>query len=186
MFGKMISVAALGVLLAGSAFAQSAPTSDQPDRHAKMQAWMQAHHGDMAAWHASMCSDRYARAVGRLAYVGAKLDLNESQRPLFEAWKDKVLGSVKAGENTCLAHAPDMGHPPTALQRAAMMHKRLEARLAAMDSAQPSLEAFYNALSPTQRAEVDRMGRMGHRGGHRFGGAGGWHHGPGEARPQNG
>jgi hypothetical protein len=36
------------------------------------------HHGDPAAWHASMCSDHYARAVAKLAYVGAKLDLTES------------------------------------------------------------------------------------------------------------
>jgi hypothetical protein len=177
MIGKMISAAAFGVLLAGAALAQSAPASDQNARHA----WMQAHHGDMAAWHTNMCSDRYAHAVGRLAYVGAKLDLNESQKPLFEAWKTSVLGSAKAGETACLAHAPDMSHPPTALERAAMMHKMLEARLAAMDAAQPSLEAFYNSLSPAQKAQVDRMGDQ------RFGGGRhGWHRGPGDDHPQNG
>jgi hypothetical protein len=176
MIGKMISATVFGVLLAGAALAQSAP--DQGDTHNRMHAWMQAHHGDMAAWHANMCTDRYARAVGSLAYVGAKLDLNGSQKPLFEAWKNNLLGSAKAGEAACLVHTPDMAHPPTALERAAMMHKMLEAKLAAMDSAQPSLEAFYNSLSPAQKAQVDRMGQ------HRFGGGG--HHGPGQMHPQNG
>jgi hypothetical protein len=176
MIGKMISAAAVvGALLAGSAFAQSAPASNQDGHHG----WM--HHGDPAAFHANMCSDRYARAAAKLAYVDAKLDLNASQKPLFEAWKTSVLGSAKAGEAVCLAHKPDMAHPPTALERAAMMHKMLEARLAAMDAAQPSLEAFYNSLSAAQKAEVDHMGP------HRFGGDhGGWHHGPGDGHPQNG
>jgi len=67
------------------------------------------------------------------------------------------------------------------LERAAMMHKMLEAKLAAMDAAQPSLEAFYNSLSPAQKADVDRMGHD------RFGdGHGGWHHGSGDAHPHNG
>jgi hypothetical protein len=176
MIGKMISAAAFGVLLAGSAFAQSAPANSQ-DGHAH--GWM--HQGDPAAFHASMCSDHYARAVAKLAYVGAKLDLTQSQRPLFDAWKDNVLGSAKAGETACLGHAPDMAHQPTALERAAMMHKMLEARLAAMDAAQPSLVAFYNSLSATQKAEVDHMG--GH---HHFGGNDQWHHGQGDMHPHNG
>jgi hypothetical protein len=180
MVGKMISAAAFGLLLAGAAFAQSAPANDQGDRHARIQAWMQAHHGDIAAWHASMCSDRYARAVARLAYVGAKLDLNQTQRPLFDAWKDSVLGSAQAGETACLAHAPDMAHPPGALERAAMMLKMLEMRLAAMDAAQPSLVAFYNSLTPAQKAEVDRIGQD------RFGGPGQWHRGMGQMHPPNG
>jgi hypothetical protein len=74
-----------------------------------------------------------------------------------------------------------MAHQPTALERAAMMHKMLEERLAAMDAAQPSLVAFYNSLSATQKAEVDRMGDH-----HHFGGHGQWHHGQGDPHPQNG
>jgi hypothetical protein len=173
MIGKMISAAAFGALLVGSAFAQSAPANN--DGH---MGWM--HHGDPAAFHANMCSDRYAREAAKLAYVDAKLDLTSSQRPLFEAWKTSVLGSAKAGESACLAHRPDMAHPPTALERAAMMRKMLEGRLAAMDAAQPSLEVFYNSLSVAQKADLDRMGQD------RFGGHHGGHRGQNDMHPHSG
>lgn len=177
MIVKMISVAAFGVLLAGSAFAQSTPANN--DGH---HGWM---HGDPAAFRANMCSDRYAREAAKLAYVDAKLDLTGNQRPLFDAWKTSVLGSAKSGEDSCLAHKPDMAHPPTALERAERMHKMLEGRLAAMDAAQPSLVAFYNSLSPTQKADLDRMGRdHDHHGWHH--GPGGMQHGQSDMHPHNG
>jgi hypothetical protein len=168
---KILPIALLGALCAAPAFAQSAP----PDRHG-MHDWMAAHKGDMAAWHSRMCSEHYARRVGQIAYLGATLDLNDSQRPLFDSWKNSVLGSAKQGETACLAHAPDMGHPPTALDREARMHAMLEARLAAMDAQKPALEALYQSLSPEQKAALDHMGHH-HRGGGMDGHDGhGWHH----------
>ena len=167
---KFLPAIALGLLCATSALAQSAP----PDRQ-RMQDWMAAHKGDMAAWHARMCTDRYARRVGQIAYLGAKLDLDDSQRPLFESWKNSVLGSAKDGESACLAHAPDMSHPPTIMDREARMHAMLEARLAAMDAQKPALEALYQSLSPEQKAALDHMGHHRHGGMDGHGGHG-WHH----------
>ena len=166
---KFLPAVALGVLCATSVLAQSAP----PDQN-RMHDWMAAHKGDMAAWHARMCTEHYARRVGMIAYLGAKLDLNDSQRPLFESWKSSVLGSAKDGESACLAHAPDMAHPPTLMDREARMHAMLEARLAAMDAQKPALEALYQSLTPEQRMALDHMG---HHGGGMDGRAGhGWHH----------
>jgi len=164
---KFLPAVALGVLCATSVLAQSAP----PDQN-RMHDWMAAHKGDMAAWHARMCTEHYARRVGMIAYLGAKLDLNDSQRPLFESWKSSVLGSAKDGESACLAHAPDMAHPPTLMDREARMHAMLEARLAAMDAQKPALEALYQSLTPEQRMALDHIGH--HGGG--MGDGHGWHH----------
>jgi hypothetical protein len=173
---KFLPAIALGLLCATSALSQSAP----PDQ-SHMHDWMAAHKGDMAAWHARMCTDHYARRVGEIAYLGAKLDLSDSQRALFENWKSSVLGSAKDGESACLAHAPDMSHPPSMLDREARMHAMLEARLAAMDAQKPALEALYQSLSPEQKVELDHMGH--HPGGMDGQHGHGWHH-DGQQGPQ--
>ncbi len=137
---------------------------------------MEAHKGDMAQWHARMCTDMYAHHVGMVAELGARLDLSESQRPLFERWKTMVLDSAKSRETACLAHTPDMAHRPTLPEREAHMRERLKDRLAAMDAQEPAMDALYQSLSPAQKMELDQMGHMGrHRGGMH---GGMMHHGP--------
>jgi len=168
------SVLALGVLCAGAAMAQQAP---QQDRHQRME----AHKGDMAQFRARLCTDMYAHHVGMVAELGAKLDLTEAQRPLFERWKGVVLDHAKARESECASRQPNMDHRPSLPEREARMREHLKERLAAMDAQQPSLDALYASLSPQQKEAFDHMGHR--RGGMhgRFGGMhrgmGGWHHG---------
>jgi hypothetical protein len=169
-FHKFGSVLALGVLCAAPAFAQSAPPQQQNGRHQ----WMEAHKGDMAQFHARMCTDMYAHHVGMVAELGAKLDLTDSQRPLFERWKSVVLDGAKSRETACAAHQPDMSHAPTLPEREAHMREMLKDRLAGLDAQAPALDALYNSLSPEQRTAFDRMG---HHGMH--GRSGGMHHGMG-------
>jgi hypothetical protein len=172
---KIVPVIALGVLCAAPAFAQSAPPAQDGGRR---HAWMEAHKGDMAQFHSRMCNDRYAHRVGMVAYLGAKLDLNDSQHSAFERWKTVVLDNAKSRETACLSHtANNMDHRPTLPEREAHMRERLKDRLAAMDAQQPAMDALYQSLSPAQKMELDHMGHMGHRGG-MHGGMGGMHHGP--------
>jgi hypothetical protein len=159
-----------GALLAGGAVAYAAG-ADGPHRH-------MAGNFDPVAWHKQMCTDHYARNVGRVAYIGAKLSLNDTQRPLFDGWKKAVLDSAKSREGECLARQPQMGEHHNVLERQARMQQRLQQRLSDLTAEQPSLKALYDSLSPEQKQVFDRPGPMGH-GGHGPNGHGGWHkHGP--------
>ncbi|HTQ12944.1 MAG TPA: Spy/CpxP family protein refolding chaperone [Rhizomicrobium sp.] len=183
-FRTVLLAAALAVFTA-PAFAQSAP----PDAGAR-HPWMAAHKVDFAKFHAEMCNGIYAHRVGMVAELGARLDLNDSQRPLYERWKEVVLDGAKRHQGECLAHQPDMSHPPSLLDREARMRDRLKDRLAEMDAQQPALAALYNSLSPEQKGEMDRAARQAfghmHRG--MMGGMHGWHHrgGPEGAPPPGG
>lgn len=148
-------------------------------------------HGQMAqnfdpvAWHKQMCVDRYARNAGRVAYVEARLSLTDSQRPLFDSWKQTVLGSAKSRENECLARQPHMGdmHRRNILERQARMQQMMQSRLADLTAEQPSLKTLYDSLSPEQKLVLDHGGPMGmHHGGQH--GHGDWHaRGPHDGGP---
>jgi hypothetical protein len=165
----LLSACISGAIFAGGA-ASHALAADHPREMAgKM---------DMADWHKQMCTDRYAQNVGRVAYIEAKLSLNDTQRPLFDGWKQTVLGSAKSRESSCLAHQPDMAdmHDRSILERQARMQDMLQHRLADLTAEQPSLKALYDSLSPEQKQVFDQGGRMGDHGPQ---GHGGWHnHGP--------
>lgn len=168
---NLLLTAAMAIC-AAPAFAQFAPPQDGGRHHE----WMEQHKGDMAQWHARMCTDMYAHRVGMVAELGARLDLTDSQRPLFERWKSEVLENAKSHQSECAAHTPDMGHRPTLLEREAHMREHLKERLAAMDAQAPALDALYDALNPAQKMELDHMGHHGGHGmmhhgfGHRHGG----------------
>ncbi|MBS0276701.1 MAG: Spy/CpxP family protein refolding chaperone [Proteobacteria bacterium] len=167
---SFIGAGMAGALLASGAVAYAAG-ADGPHRP-------MAGHFDPVAWHKQMCTDHYARNVGRVAYIGAKLSLTDTQRPLFDGWKKTVLDSAKARESDCLARQPKMGEHGNVLERQAQMQQRLRQRLSDLTAEQPSLKALYDALSPEQKQVFDRPGPMGHDG-HGPHGHGGWHrHGP--------
>jgi hypothetical protein len=178
---------ALSVLAAG-AFAVTAALADD-SHHQRDHQWNPA---DMAAHHKEMCMDRYAHRVGEMAYLEAKLSLSDTQHPLFDAWKSAVLSTAKSDADACASRAPDFSHPPTILDREAMMHQMLQTRLAALDAEGPALQSFYQSLSPDQKAALDRgpMGGRGMHGRHGFhgphGGPGDDGHGPDAAPPPNG
>jgi hypothetical protein len=171
MFSRQILVqaAAAAVICAASAIAQASPANTTEPVHGKM---------DMAAWHQERCSDRYARHVGEVAYLEAKLSLTDAQRPLFASWKDAVLSSAKSNADACAAMHPDFSHPPSILDREARMHDMLQKRLAELDAQRPAMTALYQALTLDQKRVFDGIGHGG-RGMHRGPGGeggGGWHH----------
>lgn len=157
--------AAFGLMSVTPALAQDAADGAKP---AMGHHWQAPSPQDMAAWHKQMCDDHYAHAAGRLAFVEAKLDVTDAQRPLFDRWRDVVLHDAQARKEFCLAHQHVAGEQHSIVERTAMMQKRLETRLAAMRSEEPALDAFYQSLAPEQKAELDHahhgFGR-GHEGG---------------------
>lgn len=165
-----VQAAAAAVICAASAIAQASPANTNEPMPSKT---------DMASWHQQMCSDQYARHVGQVAYLEAKLSLSDAQRPLFASWKDSVLSSAKANESECLAMHHDFAHPPSVLDREAHLRDMLQHRLAELDAQRPAMTALYQSLTPDQKRIVDSMGRgrFGmHRPGMGHGGPDGWHH----------
>lgn len=160
----LVQAAAAAVICAASAIAQASPANVHEPMPSKE---------EMTSWHQQMCSDRYARHVGQIAYLETKLALSDAQRPLFASWKDSVLGSAKSNESACLAMHPDFAHPPSFLDREAHLHDMLQHRLAEMDAQRPAMTALYQSLTPGQKHVFDGIAQE-HPGMHR-GGHGGWH-----------
>jgi hypothetical protein len=118
---------------------------------------------DHAARRAQFCKDMYARKVGEMAFLEAKLSLSASQQPLFDHWKQASLDVAKQREGDCGAREGyKPGERPDVLDRLNREETMLKKRLADLDAQKPSLAAFYDSLSPQQKQEFGRaaMHRM--------------------------
>ena len=117
---------------------------------------------DMAAHMKRMCDDTYAREVGRLAYLEARLKLTSAEQPLFVRWKDVSLDIAKRRSADCgqqVAQRDRKEH--SVVDRMGREEDMLKKRIADLDAERPVLGALYNALSPEQREALsprhDRM-----------------------------
>lgn len=122
----------------------SSPPSDARD--------MRTMHVPSAAEIKQMCEDRYAREVGRMAYLETRLDLNQAERPLFARWKEVKLDIAKRRNADCgqpmTRDDRRMDNPATRMGREADMLKK---HLADLDAERPVLAALYDALTLGQR-----------------------------------
>jgi hypothetical protein len=99
-----------------------------------------------------LCADRYAREVGRMAYLETRLDLTQAERPLFARWKDIKLAIAKRRAADCTSRAArrDRG-PLTPIDTMSREQDFLKKRLADLDAERPALASLYKALTPPQR-----------------------------------
>lgn len=99
------------------------------------------------------CQERLAWRAAMRAYTEAKLNLTAEQRPLW----DKVQSAAQAEEQKerqlCTGLKP--GQDSTLLDRMDRMQQFLSTRLEGLQSAKPSVQALYQALTPEQRAIID-------------------------------
>jgi len=124
---------------------------------------------EMAAHHKARCQDRYAREVGRIAYLEARLNLTGSQQSLFAAWKAVKLDIAKRHTDECAQHTMDQMHQDISpVDRMGRMEDRLKKRLADLGAERPAFAALYGALSEDQRKALHPH--------HHPMGRGGWHH----------
>jgi Spy/CpxP family protein refolding chaperone len=157
---KLVVLSAVPLLWASVALAQTPP----PAEPGAGPGW---HHGpmmDRPAMHKAMCGDHYAHQVGRLAYLEAKLELTDQQRPLFAKWRQALLDGAAKHKAACLESGPKGDAKPTALDREAHLEKMLSAALQTLQASRPALQALYDSLTPAQRAVMDHHGHFGHRG----------------------
>lgn len=107
---------------------------------------------DMAGGMKQMCDDRYAGEVGRMAYLDARLQLSDAERPLFDHWRDVRLASAKQRTADCNSQiaAPDQDRT-NPVDRMAREEDMLKQRIADLDAERPVFAALYAALTPEQR-----------------------------------
>jgi hypothetical protein len=144
-------------LCASAAMAQEAPPAPPagPMAHG---AW-HMNKEDMEMHHAQMCSDRYARAVGKLAYLEVKLALTDRQMPLFDRWKAIKLANVKARSAECASlKLPDMDKDFDIAGQLRLEEKMLKTRLADLQAEMPAIEALASTLNDEQKEIVERAG----------------------------
>jgi hypothetical protein len=133
--------------------------------------------GDRTERLQQMCNNRYARQTAQLTYLETSLQLTAAERPLFQRWKDAKLSIARHHADTCVQRPVSrrenarrdatMGGQqltaqkrvgPNPIDRIAREEEFLKQRLADLDTERPVLEAFYNALSPSQKMEMTRAG----------------------------
>ncbi|HVI51008.1 MAG TPA: Spy/CpxP family protein refolding chaperone [Candidatus Sulfotelmatobacter sp.] len=163
---------AMPLMWASAASAETAPPA--PDH----QMAKQPSEKDLAAWHKTMCSERYAHESGHLAYLQARLELTDKQIPAWVKWAQIQTQSAEKERDACLSMAPKGDAKPSIVEREADMEKHLSLRLQSIQASRPALQNLYDVLTPEQRAVLDQPheGRPGPMGGPM--GAPGGHEGP--------
>jgi Spy/CpxP family protein refolding chaperone len=163
----LTSLAAISMVCAtlGAAVAQTAQPANGPGSPGFHQAQ------DPIARHNEHCANRYARTAAALAFLEARLNLTESQKASWTAWRQASLDDAAQMRDTCVADVPvHPGTPPTVLEREAQKEKMMSARLAGLQARRPALQALYAVLTPEQQATFDHLAMAA---GHRHH----WHHG---------
>ncbi len=99
------------------------------------------------------CIDRLAWRAARRAYVEAKLDLSAEQRPLWDKLQSIAQGEQQKERQLC--GQLKSGEEATVLDRMDRAQQFLSARLAALQSAKPAVQALYQSLTPEQKEIFD-------------------------------
>jgi hypothetical protein len=103
------------------------------------------------------CREGFAHASGYLAYLQARLQLTGDEQPLWDKWQQKLQAAAMAEQANCLADRGRLGSKPNALQREDSFVRAAGARLDALKTARPELEALYGTLTPAQQEVLDRL-----------------------------
>jgi hypothetical protein len=99
------------------------------------------------------CVDRLAWRAAREAYVETKLDLTAEQRPLWDKLQSIAQGEQQKERQLCQSLKP--GEESTVLDRMDRAQQFLSARLDALQSAKPAVQALYQSLTSDQKEIFD-------------------------------
>jgi hypothetical protein len=107
-----------------------------------------------AAWNPQQrCINRLAWRAARRAYVEAKLDLTDQQRPLWD--KLQAIAQTEDQKERQLCRQLTPPDETTMLDRLDRAQQFLSARLDALQAAKPAVQALYQSLTPEQRRIFD-------------------------------
>ena len=122
---------------------------------------------DPAEWHQHFCTERYARKAAHLAYLEAKLNLTDQQKPAWTKWRQTKIDAAEKRRAACLQHDWSKHENETALDREARVEKWLTGRLQDLQASRPALQVLYDSLNPEQKVVFDQASKW--RGRHRGG-----------------
>jgi len=141
------------MLSATAALAQTPPpVPPQGGEHHMMR--MEFNKGDMEKHRAEFCADRYAHAVGEIAYLQTKLALTDKQKPLFDRWQKIKLEAVKTHSGEC-AEIKLPGPDGSVIDKLKLEERMLKEHLADLQAQMPALEALVGALNAEQQKELE-------------------------------
>jgi hypothetical protein len=102
------------------------------------------------------CEERLARRAGVVAYLAAKLNFNDQQKPLWDKLNTVLQANAGRERQLCGTLKPaDQRGQETLLDRVNRREQFLSARLQGLQQAKPPLEQLYNSLTPEQKAVAD-------------------------------
>lgn len=102
------------------------------------------------------CEERLARRAGIVAYLVAKLNLNDQQKPLWDKLNTVLQANAGRERQLCATLKPaEQRGQETLLDRVNRREQFLSARLQGLQQAKPALEQLYGALTPEQKAIAD-------------------------------
>ena len=142
----------LPLLVSGAAFAE--------DGHKDMR------DEDPAAFHREMCTDRYAHAFGKIAYLQAKLGITDKQQPAWDAWQKVELDSAARERDDCLNDKSmhrSGDEAPSILDQETHIETMLQAKLTELQASRPALQTLYGQLDDRQKDEFNQFGEWHHR-----------------------
>ncbi|MGV3651383.1 MAG: Spy/CpxP family protein refolding chaperone [Devosia sp.] len=139
------------------------------------------------------CAPRAAeRLEVGLVRLSHRLDLTDTQQPLFDAFRTSALTAQTGLADSCETLRPDPAAQTAApaADPVQSVRDRLSvesARIAAIESVLPDYEALVNSLTPEQSALLGPRQRVGQMRGERAEGRGGWqrHQGPNQQGPRH-
>ena len=82
--------------------------------------------------------------------------MTADQHPLWDKLRDAVISGADQQRALCRQSPFRSGAHPTIVERQAYFGQITAARAQALQTAQPALQALYQALSPEQREVLDR------------------------------
>ena len=104
------------------------------------------------------CSDISADKMEEMRWLESRLSLTSAQAPLFARWRQAALDIARRNQAECTAHQRSAGRPPSLLDGIAEEEAMLRGRLADLQTERPVLEAFYRALTQSQRNMLEQQG----------------------------
>lgn len=111
------------------------------------------------------CLDQVARRASNRAYIKVRMALKPEQMAAWSAFAKAADEADAKDIARCNALPTEMKQRPTYLQRLDVEEQAMKARIERIEAVKPTLQAFYDTLSPEQKAVLDqpRFGGMRHR-----------------------
>ena len=150
-----MSALKLTLLLGVSILLSTSAMAAYPNEERGSQGVAQEHQMTPDEWHRTMCVNRYARQIGRLAELEAKLNLTDKQKSLWSQWRQEKANAASKNRDACIAVAPNPKAPPTILEHDALQEMNLKAKLYELEASRPALLTLYESLSPDQKAVLN-------------------------------